>query len=62
MDGKSVKISDDQNSIEIRAVFVQGGGCLDCAFYNLTDCDDIPCTKADRNDGKDGHFIQERPQ
>lgn len=41
---------------EIRIRCVKGSRCSDCMFKDYDNCGDIPCTKNEREDGKNVHF------
>ena len=53
-----MKVSDDQNTVTMRAVFVDDSGVTNCGscLYDKNEalCTDAPCCA--RVDGKTGHF------
>ena len=64
MKTKIKTISPDQNIIEhesgLKAVFVEGGHCVGCIYYEPKACvqidTSIGCVSAERNDKKTGNF------
>ena len=53
-----MKVSRDQNTVTLRAVFVEGYGCGVCYLDGIceTPSKTRPCVPEWRIDGKSGHF------